>query len=235
MSGLLRLANEFIERMMNPAYGPLVNDDYSMRLAEFLADDSNTETLMYEAERLSRIDDLSAHTWMWLIGLPEARTRIDRDLLRDLCLEFEAASFRATIIDSVMRESPRLETGEAVAFVSPSLDGIQNPWLQSLVRAVVREEDVDRSDPPPDETRSSPPVVSRHHSAPSMLVALLTVNRGACHQAASALLHHEWVGHAALLEFFESRIAAMDPESRAQWLLLAPDVDSDDSPPPGST
>ena len=60
-------------------------------------------------------------------------------------------------------------------------------------------------------------------TAQSMLVALLTVNRRVCHQAASALLHHEWAGQSALLEFFESRTAAMDQESRTQWLRLSPD------------
>jgi hypothetical protein len=58
MSGMLRLANDFVERMMNPVFGPLVNDDYAMQLADLLGDDRTLNTLLGEASRLRRVDEL---------------------------------------------------------------------------------------------------------------------------------------------------------------------------------
>jgi hypothetical protein len=41
MNGLLAVAAAFLERMTNPQYGPDVNEEYSFRLHEALAEDSD--------------------------------------------------------------------------------------------------------------------------------------------------------------------------------------------------
>lgn len=215
MSGLLRLANDFIERMMNAAYGPLVNDDYAMQLGELLGDPADAELLATEAQRLNRVDELSPHTWLWLVSLPEAQDRLSRELLVELCLQFDSAAYRSTVIDCITRGRPRLAPGQSVVFDTPSLDEIEDPQLADLVRATVGMQHRE-------ELQSVAEVARDYRNAESMLVALLTVNRRVSHQAASVLLHHDWPGQPGLLDFFESRISTMDPESRAQWGRLGP-------------
>lgn len=222
MSGLLRLANEFIERMMNPSYGPLVNDEYAMRLGELLADEDTSDQLTQEATRLTRVDELSAHTWLWLVGQPQAAA-IDRGLLRNLCIEFEAAAFRARVIDSVMRDYPRLEPGQVYVPGRLSVQEIENVWLRDLVATVVQRGDE------PEGTRAPPFFDSVDtfrrrdpYNAQSMLVALLSVGRRDCHEAAAVLLHHDWAGQDALLQFFDSRMTSMDEASQTQWTRLRP-------------
>jgi hypothetical protein len=221
MSGLLRLANDFVERMMNPAFGPLVNDDYSMRLGELLADERSSEMLLAEARRLNRVDELSAHTWLWLLTLPGPKAPLSDDILLRLCQELRAPAFRVTVLNCVFRDRPQLEPDEAPAFDEPpTIEDIENPWLAELIRSAVREplpHDHDRSLEP--EPSSEPTTVD---DAQSLLVALLSVDWRECREAAAALLRHDWRGHDDLLAFFHSRTTAMDEESRALWLRLAP-------------
>lgn len=128
MSGILRLANEFIERMMNPAYGQVINDEYSMMLGDLLADGEDVERLLSEAHRLSRVDELSAYTWTWLLTLPGTENQLSKELLLELGQQFQAPAFRVAVIDCALRGSYRLAEGEGPHFDRvPTLDEIENP------------------------------------------------------------------------------------------------------------
>ncbi|GAA4363855.1 hypothetical protein [Nocardioides caricicola] len=221
MSGLLRLANEFLERMMNPSYGPLLNDEYAMRLGELLADEHTSDQLAQEATRLTRVDELSAHTWLWLLGQPQADA-IDRGLLGYLCIEFEAAAFRARVIDSALRDNPRLEPGEVYVSGRQSIQELENVWLRDLVATVVQLGDDSEGTQAPSSDSAGNFRGPDPYNAQSMLVALLSVGRRDCHEAAAALLHHEWAGQDALLRSFDSRMTSMDEASQTQWTRLRP-------------
>lgn len=221
MSPLLHLLNDFVERMMNPVHGALINDEYSMRMGELLADAAGIDQLASEVRRLERVDELSTHAWLWLVDTPQTQTEINRQLLLELCLEFEAPALRVKVIDCALRESPRSEANEFYrADRPPTLEEIANPWLADLTQRLVR---TPIGDPDPVASYgTSERSLAATRNAQSMLIALFTVGRTESEQAAVALLHHEWAGHGALLEFFRSRIATMDEASRRQWLRLAP-------------
>jgi len=61
MSEVLTLASDFIERMSNPAYGILVNEDYSTRLGTLLSSDRFDGLLRREVEQLNDPESLT-HT-----------------------------------------------------------------------------------------------------------------------------------------------------------------------------
>jgi hypothetical protein len=215
MSGLLRLANEFIDRMMNPAFGSLVNDEYAMRLGELLSDDEASARLESEMGRLTRVDELSAHTWMWLLSMPGSDTALGTDLLLELARAFQSATFRVAVIDCATRGRPRMGPTEDITLEEvPTLDQIDDRFLSGLVQSAVRT--------PRAQVTTNGVDVGSFPEAETLLVALLTVDRRDCHQVARALLHYEWPGQRALLAFFESRTTAMDDESRNRWLRLRP-------------
>ncbi|WP_328323934.1 hypothetical protein OHA70_31990 [Kribbella sp. NBC_00382] len=218
MSGILRLANEFIERMMNPAYGQVINDEYSMMLGDLLADGEDVERLLSEAHRLSRVDELSAYTWTWLLTLPGTENQLSKELLLELGQQFQAPAFRVAVIDCALRGSYRLAEGEGPHFDRvPTLDEIENPWLARLVLSTLPSVPDEAPDAGAGTVDSS-----AYQDAENLLVALLTVDWQDCRLAAVALLNHEWAGRRELLSFFRSRTTAMDEESRARWLRLSP-------------
>lgn len=222
MTGVLALTNEFIERVMNPAFGSQINDDYSMRLGELMADPRSESLLESEVERLTRVDDLSAHTWLWLLKQDVAKRRLSHQLLADLCLAFQAPAFRVLVIDCATSEHPRLEPGEVdVTGIPPAIDNVESGWLSGLVRRVVGHTDPHTHNGDGRDGSVEQPARD-FRSAESLLLALLTIDRGQCLQAAWAMLHHEWEGQAHLLEFLRGRTATMDEEARLRWQRLMP-------------
>ena len=140
MSSLLELAAEFFDRMTNPAYGAEVNEEYALRLASLLDEETS----------------------------------------------------------------------------GASVPEFPHPWLRTVLVRATR--------PPSDQQQDRDPHVpigpgsvrhSRH--VHSLLIALLLVERDITLDAATALLHERWEGQQELLEVFDGRMAALDPETRELW------------------
>jgi hypothetical protein len=220
MSTLLGLANDFVEQMINPAAGLLVNNEYSLRLGDLLSDAEALGRLRAEIRELRRLDDVSARTWMWILSLPQSHLDLDPELLRQLCREFRGPAFRAAVLACVFRDGQPVPSVEELRLGHiTSFENLDNDWLRVLVEDVLREPHTDQRDRDAGSVEPSEP--SANDDAESLLVALLTVDSRECLEAGVALLRHPWSGQTGLRIFFESRTSAMDNESRALWLGLA--------------
>ena len=186
MSSLLELAAEFFDRMTNPAYGAEVNEEYALRLASLL-DEETSARLNQEARQLKSSTVLSAHAWTWLLEWTKtAGVSLDFDLLVDLCERWESATFKAVVIEAATR-------GSAVRAPGASVPEFPHPWLRTVLVRATR--------PPSDQQQDRDPHVpigpgsvrhSRH--VHSLLIALLLVERDITLDAATALLHERWEG-----------------------------------------
>jgi hypothetical protein len=235
MSSLLELAADFFDRMANPAHGAQVNEEYALRLAALL-DGELESRLTEEARRLSDAQALTPHGWMWVLGWSKAHeVRLDDALLTALCEQWESSTFKAMVIENAIGfQHDNVEASAPAATFS--IDDVDGTWLRELIRRAVQitPSDNDQPDPRqaefPGNSRNASESIVRRHSrhAHSLLVALLLVDQYVTLNAASALLRHPWVGRPALLESFEARVMALDPESQSIWLQrLAPELEDE--------
>lgn len=85
MSGLLTLARDYIERMANPVYGLVTNEDYSLRFAHLLGSEGFEDTFREEIRSVRDTEALTSNGWLWLIEWARSR-RVDvqEELLSEL-------------------------------------------------------------------------------------------------------------------------------------------------------
>jgi len=218
MTVLLTLASEFIERMSNPAYGVLVNEDYALRFAELLDSEVNFErTLKREAKSLTSTDALTAHGWMWLLGWARSqRLSLNETLLLEITDKWPSVSMQSLAIE-IATQTARWKRRTRV----PSLEEFEHSFVRELLRRAVRP----RRDQSRENARTegeqfdepAHPKEIRTDRAESTLVALIDVELDITLDAAAALLNHPWEGQPDLLVFYEHLQGGFDPETQKEW------------------
>lgn len=198
MPDLLSLASDFFERMANPAYGSVVNDEYALRLGALLTDERTQSFFAREAERLSDPDALTAYGWLWFLGYARARSlRLSDELLLRLAERWSSVPMLVTVIDVATGDEERAER-----------------WLESLVQRVTFIEEQ------PDELQHERDFGA---NAESLLVALLQTGNEPSLSAARNLLRRDWRGQRRLLQLFWSLTDELDDDTRRLWIsMLAP-------------
>jgi hypothetical protein len=211
MSRLLGLTAEFFERVMNPAYGIAVNDDYGIRLLGMLKDEVFEESLKQEAKEVKDTRVLTAHGWLWLLSWARSvDTTLDPDLLLGLAVETGSILLQVQAIDLATRDAEvRRSRG------TPSVVEFRHEWLRKLLMKCVAESAAkDISDEVAGKYKSR----DYTRLAESILIALLQVGNDACIEAASALVNHNWSGHQQVRDFLAERAKEADGETRRQWM-----------------
>jgi hypothetical protein len=205
MSPFFTLAYDFIERMSNPAYGIRVNEDHALRFATLLESEGGITRLENEAKELSSSDSLTPHGWLWLLTWTRAqRIELNQELLLTLADTWSSVFMQVLVIDVATmsaEERPR-ERGR----VPVSLSNISNTFLRELLQRVTHIGDL--------ESRRE---VIPTQRAENTLVALLQIDRDVTIAAASSLLHHEWRGKSALLEFYRTLRNGFDEDIAKIW------------------
>src|SRR5690349_9132610 len=100
MSDLLKLAADFIEKMNNPANGPLVNEEYSLKMAQMLTGEGFREVLANEIQTVEDVNTLSSYGWIWLIKWCRVNEIIISErLLFELMQQWSNVFMQTAIID----------------------------------------------------------------------------------------------------------------------------------------
>ena len=221
MTTLLPLASEFIERMSNPAYGVLVNEDFAMRFAELFESTGKFErTLKREDKSLTSTDALTAHGWMWLLGWARSqRLALSETLLLEITEKWKTNVPMQSLAIEIATQTARWKRRSH----APSLHEFEHPFLRELLQRAVRPQ---RDQPNRTERiegdnfdDSSPLKEIRTDRAESTLVALIDVELDITLDAAAALLNHAWEGQRDLLVFYDYLQAGFDPETQKKWAL----------------
>ncbi len=240
MSDILTLASEFLERMSNPAYGIRVNEDYALRFAKLLGSERAEEPgeprdsekpeelgefekmLRGEVERLNDVDALTPHGWLWILGWARAKDLdLDGQLLLDLTEKWSSVFLQVSAIDLATRRAD----SDWIRRKTPlPLGDFGHPWLSKLM---YRATEVPEEDRP----RSGEVHTDR---AERVLIALLQVGRKITLDAASTLLHHDWLGQRKVVEYFWFQCDGLEEETRDVWIeRLQPPPKPPQSPPEG--
>lgn len=213
MTSLLRLAAEALDRQSNPAYGRTANEDAAQRLAQGWDEEFDLR-LRREAAELRHPDDLTSYGWLWLFDWARGReVRLDRQLLFELCEQWQVASLQTVVIDHVVRTMYRAPR-------RPSRQAPGEDWLDELVRRATAADE--------------PGAGSRHsHHAESLLLALLQVGEEPAIDAARRLLLTPWARREELNDFYSGWLDSLEPAIRDEvtaTLRLGPDLEP---PSPG--
>jgi len=101
MPDFLNLTADFFERMVNPAYGATVNEEYGLRLAALLSDERARSLLAHEVAQLSDPNTLTAHGWLWLLSYTRSNSiALSPDLLLQLAERWSSVSMLVAVIDA---------------------------------------------------------------------------------------------------------------------------------------
>jgi hypothetical protein len=219
MSNILALAEDFLERMSNPAYGIGVNEEYAMKFARLLEDEQFEGQLNQQISDVNDADALTSHAWLWVIGWAKSQgVVVQEHVLIELFERWSNVAVKASIIDLVMdgleeRQVPDPEVALSEFpvrfFAGVMRNAVEIPERPSLEW---RRENEPFDYPP--EMEEPQPSLAR---AEGLLVALLQVGVPMTLAAASVLLRHGWRGQKQLGEFYESLLARLEPDTREEW------------------
>lgn len=204
MSQVLALASDFIERMINPAYGIRVNEEYSLRFAELLSTEGFEDLLRSEVAQLKSPETLSQHGWLWVLGWARSKKiSIDETLLLQLTESWSSIFMQVAAIDLATREAKWVPR-EPIT----SIQEFGHPWLSKLMLNCTKASDGKNMDQEYIDTRC----------AEMTLVALMQVGSDIALDAASSLLNHKWAGQAQLVKLFWSLCDRLDDETQELWV-----------------
>lgn len=213
MSTFLTIASDFIDRMSNPAYGVLVNEEYALRFAELLAEEGELQhTLRREAERLTNVHTLTAHGWVWFLGWAQSEgVRLSDNLLLEITERWTNVLIQSLAIETAVQDVEWERAANTALLVE-----FPNDFLRHLmIRAVEPPRRIPKEGMGPDALRH--PDHIRTDRAEAVFVALLDVELDITLDAASALLNHRWEGQEELLQHYRHLASGVDPETRQQW------------------
>jgi hypothetical protein len=205
MTDFFVLAADYIEKMSNPAYGVVQNDDYALRFGKLLDSEGFLLRLRREVERLDDPDVLTSHGWLWLLGWTRANgLRLDQALMRRLFHRWTSPFLKVAVLDvATRRDDSRRQRSHRVP-----LDAFPHPLLRHLL--------LDSVVSPSEELQQ--PEASEFTEPAVLLVALLQTGTPLSIDAASSLLRYEWTGQRALLESFWQLCDTLDDDTRSVWL-----------------
>ncbi len=198
MASLLPLMSEYFDRMTNPAYGSITNDEYAFRLAE-LTEGPVGERLAVEVKEVDSSTALTQYGWSWLLSWARQReVRPRDDVLFELVESATSIALKAQVIDLATFQSNTEEFRDV-----PDIGQFPDPWLQRVLSGAVGGEGF-----------SAPAV----HQVYRLLMALILVDTELSIAAASALINHRWAGEAELVNAFWRRTDLLDDDTRSQWI-----------------
>ena len=206
MSQVLALASEFIERMSNPAYGIIENEDYAMRFGALLKSEGFEKMLGHEVALMRNPDSLSPHGWLWLLGWARSKA-IDPDegLLMHLSESLSSVFMQVSVIEVATRAAKWEPQGNEVP-----IEDFQHQWLSRLMLGCITFQDKQR------KSKSDAHIDTRR--AEVILVALMQVGSDVTLDAARSFLHHHWAGHNMLVKFFWSLCDELDEDTKKEWV-----------------
>ena len=219
MSNFLALADDFLERMNNPAYGGAVNDEYAMKFARLLRDEEFEAQLNQQIRDVNHADALRSHSWLWVIGWAKSKdVTVQEDVLVELFDRWGDVAAKASIIDLVL---DRIED-EGLPSAQTQLEEFPVRFLARIMRRAVEIPEPPRGDrvrdgEPSELLREPEEAQPSMAKAEGLLVALLQVGNPMALAAASVLLRHAWRGHGQLSDFYSRLLDRLEPETRAEW------------------
>jgi hypothetical protein len=224
MSDFLFLARDFIEHMVNPAHGVVVNEEYALRFASLLQRKGFEDLFLQEIRDARDQNALTSHGWLWLVGWAKSRNiDLPTELLVDLFEEWSDVFVKTTILDLATRNAEYRPPDH----LEISITDFPNDFLRRVMLSAVRverEEYTDLKGLPRergDEIRR-PEAIPEMNRAESLLVSLLQVGRPITLGAASTFLRYEWQGQRHMLNFFRLLYERLDEESRTAWSRSIP-------------
>ena len=213
MSVLFRLSRDFIDKLSNPSHGSLVNEEYSLKLAQVMEEEGFKNQFARDLEQLTDPDTLSSYGWTWLLRW----CRINEipphyKLLTSLMHRWSDVFIQSLIIDTATFRDEKKDSSE---------------WLDNIIRDVTSTPEHDKSG---QESRTllrskkesseldSP--AFRTQPAENLLLALLHLETGIAINGAKQLLRTEWRGQRALLNYFRVRVDLLDEDTRKRWISM---------------
>lgn len=213
MNSFLTLARDYIERMSNPAYGLVVNEDYSQRFGSLLNSENFKGLMMHEVRQLQEVDELTPHGWSWLLAWATSNNiGLNNDLLFHLFLDSTNVFMKSMVILAATSDLERRgEYKQKYEHHQTSAD----VFLSRIVDYATGER----------WTSNEEFIPGKFNLAEVTLVALLQADTNASLKAAGALLRRDWQGHSALANYFETLTNNLDAETRQVWIntLYRPD------------
>jgi hypothetical protein len=223
MSDLLFLAKDFIERMANPAYGLVTNEEYALQFAMLLQREGFEQKFLQEIREVEDRDVLSSHGWLWLVGWAKSRNiDLTTDLLVELFDEWSDVFVKTNVMDLATRNAEYKVPG----YLDISIENFPDEFLRRVMLSAVRIEregsrELGRTFDEQEEFRR-PEAVPAIGRAEALLVSLLQVGRSITLNAASTFLSYEWQGHGHMQIFFFLLYDKLDEESQTAWRRSIP-------------
>jgi hypothetical protein len=223
MSDLLFLAKDFIERMANPAYGLVTNEEYALQFAMLLQREGFEQKFLQEIREVEDRDVLSSHGWLWLVGWAKSRNiDLTTDLLVELFDEWSDVFVKTNVMDLATRNAEYKVPG----YLDISIENFPDEFLRRVMLSAVRIEregsrELGRTFDEQEEFRR-PEAVPAIGRAEALLVSLLQVGRSITLNAASTFLSYEWQGQGHMQIFFFLLYDKLDEESQTAWRRSIP-------------
>src|SRR5579872_5450390 len=124
MSVLFSLAADFIDKVTNPSYGPLVNEEYSLKLGQLVNDESFLGMFSNEIKRIENVDELTPHAWIWVLRWCRTnRIKPSDAVLTALIKKWSSVFLQVLIIDAATFDASENE------FNSYEPRVLKNEWL----------------------------------------------------------------------------------------------------------
>jgi hypothetical protein len=205
MSVLIKLASDFIEKMTNPSYGGVVNDDYALKFSVLLNENEFEGRFVEEIQSIDNINSLTSSGWVWILNwLQSKKIELKSEVKVELIKRWLNIILRSLVIES----SPYAK-GKESSVVNSSIYDF-DPWLRDVLTWSLQVE-TELKEGNKDEVDVS------IRNAESLLFALMQAGTPLSLAAAGALLNHEWYGQGALNNSFEDFCKRLDRETGILW------------------
>jgi hypothetical protein len=138
----LVLVADFIERLANPTYGRVLNEQYSQRFADAVGDDE--EFVGRLADRTLRASDVPTFTtaaWLWFLAWrrPHSTAPPAADFL-DALFEDPDPLVRVRVIQEVTWHPTTVEAMAGVSAQDVPLSDLPVPWLPTRLFGIVHND-----------------------------------------------------------------------------------------------
>lgn len=226
MNGLLALAEGFLDRMTNPQYGTEVNEEYSLRFHQALAEDPefavSFASLPLDPED---IDSLPICAWPWYLQWRAERSEPPSTEFLDALFEAtDDPGVRLAVLQSALSDGSHSRQDGAddtrpygngqpppddSAATSPQTRWSSEPEEREVIRSLWLSNQLTRLTGDPSDSSTLSEVVD---------VATYLLQLGDIANL-RALLSRSWVGREDLGRAVEGQLgeANLDPETEARW------------------
>jgi hypothetical protein len=206
MSILISLASDFIDKMNNPSYGVLINEEYSLKFNDLLGQENFNQVLRNEIAQVKNADELTSYGWLWLLKWCRANeVELSQVLTKELMRRWANVFIQISIIDlATFREEERISGGIS------NQPEFNNSWLKDVVMETLQDSAQLRDNLNEGETNT--------RDAENLLITLLQMGNRISLLAAKYLLSYQWRGQQKLRNFLRQRYARLDEETKIEWM-----------------